>query len=79
MFTTELGTAVDPRNLLRTFILAAKNTGPEGVGLHALRHCAATAMLDAGVPLHVVSRILGHGSVAITGDIVFAKLSGVAS
>ena len=26
-------------------------------------------MLDAGVPLHVVSRILGHSSIAITGDV----------
>ncbi|MFM9481578.1 tyrosine-type recombinase/integrase, partial [Streptomyces scabiei] len=42
---------------------------PEGVGLHTLRHSAATGMLDAGIPLHVVSRILGHSSVAITGDI----------
>ena len=34
-----------------------------------LRHSAATAMLNAGVPLHVVSRVLGHSSVSITGDI----------
>ncbi|MER3388541.1 MAG: tyrosine-type recombinase/integrase [Microcella sp.] len=69
VFTTELGTAVDPRNLLRVFTVAAKTAGITDVGLHTLRHSAATAMLDAGVPLHVVSRILGHSSVAITGDV----------
>ena len=69
VFTSELGTAVDPRNLLRVFCQAAKSAGIENVGLHTLRHSAATAMLDAGVPLHVVSRILGHSSVAITGDV----------
>lgn len=26
-------------------------------------------MLNTGMPLHVVSRLLGHSSVAITGDV----------
>lgn len=69
VFTTELGSPVDPRNLLRVFMVAAKSAGVAGVGLHTLRHSAATAMLEAGVPLHVVSRILGHSSIAITGDV----------
>ncbi|MDA8334721.1 MAG: site-specific integrase [Peptococcaceae bacterium] len=37
--------------------------------IHQVRHTAATLMLEAGVPLHEVSRMLGHASVAITGDI----------
>lgn len=71
VFTTEIGTPLEPRNVLRDFVAAVKRSGvdAEGVGLHTLRHSAATGMLDAGVPLHVVSRILGHSSVAITGDI----------
>jgi integrase len=40
-----------------------------GVGLHTLRHSAATMMLDSGVPILTVSRQLGHYSVSITGDI----------
>lgn len=40
-----------------------------GVGLHTLRHSAATVMLTNGVPLKVVSEILGHASIAITGDV----------
>jgi integrase len=71
VFTTEIGTPIEPRNVLREFVAAVERAGldTDGVGLHTLRHSAATGMLDAGVPLHVVSRILGHSSVAITGDI----------
>ena len=42
---------------------------PSTVGLHTLRHSAASVMLSAGVPLKVVSEIFGHASVAITGDV----------
>lgn len=68
VFATELGGLVDPRNLLRAFTTAAHSAGVENVGLHTLRHSAATAMLNAGVPMHVVSRILGHSSISITVD-----------
>jgi integrase len=37
--------------------------------LSTLRHTAATVMLLNGVPLKVVSEILGHSSIAITADI----------
>jgi integrase len=70
VFATEAGGYVDPRNALRAFTKAA--TAAElgaGVGLHTLRHTAASTMLAAGVPLVTVSEILGHSSVAITGDI----------
>lgn len=46
----------------------------EGTGLghwhpHELRHSAASLLLAQGVPLKVVSEILGHSSIAITADI----------
>jgi integrase len=70
LFTTRFGEPCDPRNALRAFKVAAKRAGlPASVGLHTLRHTAATMMLQAGVPLKIVSEILGHASVAITGDI----------
>jgi integrase len=43
------------------------------VGLHGLRHTAASVMLLAGVPLLVVSRQLGHASVDVTAR-VYAHL-----
>jgi site-specific recombinase XerD len=70
VFTTELGEPCDPRNALRALKAAAKRAGlPPSVGLHTLRHSAASVMLSAGVPLKVVWDVFGHTSVAITGDI----------
>jgi site-specific recombinase XerD len=67
---TELGEPCDPRNALRALKAAAKRAKlPSTVGLHTLRHSAASVMLSAGVPLKVVSEVFGHASVAITGDI----------
>jgi integrase len=43
--------------------------GAIGVGVHTLRHAAASALLEAGVNIKAISDMLGHSSVAITGDI----------
>jgi integrase len=69
VLTSEFGTMVDPRNLLRVVEVAAKAAGHEGVGAHTLRHSAATAWLEAGVHIKAVADLLGHGSIAITGDL----------
>lgn len=69
VFTTELGTPVDPRNILRTVELAAKKAGLDKVGVHTLRHSAATGWLESGVHIKAVSDLLGHSSISVTGDI----------
>ena len=69
VFTTELGEPCDPRNALRALKAAAKRAGLPDIGLHTLRHSAAAVMLVNGVPLKVVSEVLGHASIGITGDI----------
>ena len=69
VFTTELGGPVDPRNLLRVMESAAKTAGVDGVGVHTLRHSAAVGWLEAGVHIKAVADLLGHSSVAITGDV----------
>ncbi|MGZ4617255.1 MAG: tyrosine-type recombinase/integrase [Frankiaceae bacterium] len=69
VFTTEFGEPCDPRNAFRALKVAAARAGLPDVGLHTLRHSAASVMLTHGVPLKVVSEILGHSSVAITGDV----------
>jgi integrase len=68
VFTTELGGPVDPRNLLRVVEVASKVVGVE-TDLHTIRHSAAVAWLEAGVHIKAVADLLGHSSVAITGDI----------
>jgi integrase len=69
VFTRELGGPVDPRNLLRVIEAAAKTAGVEGVGVHTLRHSAAVDWLESGVHIKVVADLLGHSSIAITGDV----------
>jgi integrase len=69
VFTTEFGTPVEPRNILRTIELAAAKLDIEGVGVHTLRHSAAVAWLEAGVHIKAVADLLGHSSISITGDI----------
>jgi integrase len=53
----------------RAMRAAATKAGLSHAGLHTLRHSAAGVMLSRGVPLTVVSDILGHASIAIIGDI----------
>lgn len=69
VFATELGQPADPRNLLRTTTIASTKAGLPHVGVHTLRHTYATVALLHGVPIHVVSRNLGHSSIAITADV----------
>ncbi|WP_425309084.1 site-specific integrase [Ammonicoccus fulvus] len=77
VFVTELGEAVEPRNALRALKAAVTKHNKTAevedrlpdIGLHTLRHTAASAMLTAGVPMLTVSRICGHQSIEITADI----------
>jgi integrase len=48
---------------------AAKAAGVAGIGVHTLRHSAALAWLVAGVHIKAVADLLGHSSIAITGDV----------
>jgi integrase len=73
VFATTVGTRILGANALRWW---QKLTIRAGVGkrrFHASRHTAATLMLNAGVPLEVVSQTLGHAGLAITAD-VYAKV-----
>ena len=50
VFTTQLGQPCEPRNALRALTSAARSAGLGRIGLHTLRHSAATVMLNNGVP-----------------------------
>ena len=45
------------------------------VTFHDLRRSCGTLLIQRGVPLHVVSRILGHTSTGVT-ERVYAHLAG---
>jgi site-specific recombinase XerD len=60
---------LDERSFDKTFKRQCKRCGVKPFSPHALRHCFATHSLRNGARLEVVSRILGHASVAITVDL----------
>jgi len=50
-------------------VLAAKSIGADNIGVHTLRHSAAVAWLESGTHIKAVADLLGHSSIAITGDV----------
>jgi integrase len=69
VFTTQLGTPLDPRNIQRDFQTICTKAGIGKWHPHELRHSAASLMLAAGVPIQVVSDVLGHSSIRMTADV----------
>jgi integrase len=69
IFTSLVGTAIDPRNLYREFQTVCRVAGLEGWHPHELRHSAASLMLAQGVKIQVVSQVLGHASIRMTADV----------
>lgn len=69
IFTTSIGTPIDPRNLLREFKTICERAGLGNWHVHELRHSAASLMLAMGVPIQVVSEVLGHASIRMTADV----------
>lgn len=63
------GGVIHPDTLLRRWQSLMKLAGVTPIGLHGARHSYVTLALEAGVRLDVVSRQLGHSSIATTGNI----------
>lgn len=50
-------------------VLKAKLDRPEEITFHCLRHTFGSALVNAGSPIAVVSKAMGHSSIAVTCDI----------
>jgi integrase len=69
IFTTSIGTPIDPRNLNREFRSICIEADLGNWHPHELRHSAASLMLAQGIQLQVVSDVLGHASIRMTADV----------
>lgn len=78
VFTTRDGDPVHGPNVLPPLYRALAAAGLPRVTFHGLRHSAATVLLEAGVPLKVVSEQLGHSTIRITADLYAHVAPGMA-
>ncbi len=69
VFTTPIGTPIDPRNFGRYLEQATATAGLGKWTPHEFRHTAASLMIASGVPLKQVSEALGHSSISVTADV----------
>lgn len=69
VFTSTIGTPVDPDNFRREFSRLTEQAGLGHWTPHELRHSAASLLLANGVPLKEISEALGHSSIRVTADV----------
>jgi integrase len=66
VFTSVVGTPLEPRNVNRAFAALLAGAGLRHVRLHDLRHTCASLLLAQGVAPRVVMETLGHSAIAVT-------------
>ncbi len=64
--STGVGTHINENNITRAMAILIARAGVPRIRFHDLRHTCGSLMLARGVPVHVVSRQLGHANAAIT-------------
>ena len=68
VFARPDGSPIPPWNFGSAFRDLVKRSGVPRIRLHDLRDTHASLLAKAGIPLHVISRRLGHSSITITAD-----------
>jgi integrase len=68
VFTSDLGTPLDPDNVTHRFQRFVKQAGLPNQRFHDLRHACASLMVANGEPLLVVQEQLGHSQFTLTAD-----------
>ena len=66
VFTTGIGTPIEPRNLNRHFVRLLDHARLRRIRFHDLRRSCATLLYEQGVPIEKIQDILGHSSPTIT-------------
>lgn len=68
VFTSRIGTPVEPKNLHRDFVRVLKVAKVPRIRFHDLRHSGASLLLAQGVPLRMIMEQLGHSSISLTAN-----------
>lgn len=66
IFTTSIGTPIEPRTAVRIFKRILRDAGLPDRRFYDLRHTCATLLLVQGVHPRVVMEILGHSQISLT-------------
>lgn len=66
VFTSPIGTPLDPRNVTREFHAMLTAAHVPRVRFHDLRHTAATLLLAQGVDPRTIMETLGHSQISLT-------------
>lgn len=66
---TKNGTIMYPADAYKTFQRILKRANIEQCGVHALRHSFVSLMINNGIPVTMVSKMVGHSNVGITMNI----------
>lgn len=66
VFLSKAGTGLDARNLLRGFYKARKEARLKDFRFHDLRHTFATRLVQAGVDIYKVQKLMRHKSPIMT-------------
>lgn len=69
VFTTPIGTPMEPRNVSRRFDQMRREAGLEWLRFHDLRHACATFLLASGMEPRTVMEVLGHSTIRLTMDL----------
>jgi integrase len=69
VFTTPVGTPIDPRNCTRIVQTAVHDAGLRSIRMHDLRHGCVSLLLALGVPPRTVMEIAGHSALEMTMNV----------
>lgn len=69
VFTTKVGTPIEPDNLRRSWEPLRRAAGLEGVRFHDIRHTCVTLLLNLGIAPNTVMEIVGHSHIGVTMEI----------
>ena len=74
MFTTSLGTPVEPRDVNRHFESWCELAAVRRIRCHDLRHSGASLLYSLGVPLDQIQDVLDHSS-PVTTKLIYVDVA----